>query len=242
MAMEARISELSKKVHTPVRIIRSLEELNEITSHRKRNAKGWWSAKDNEVVIVLPNNVNVADVDNTFVHEVAGHKGLRAFIGEERFNEFLGEVYNHASNPIRKVIDKKTDDMVNAEADRLRVRKAQARERAGEDVNSSYYADMAEARVEAEAKREEFRKEATEEYMSELGGRIGSEGFEKMSRDELTLWGKIKAKVQSFLDKFLRGLKIAKSIRHVLCEYLCLPVPEHLFLRYDHIPSGTAWT
>lgn len=213
MAMEARISELSKKVHTPVRIIRSLEELNEITSHRKRNAKGWWSAKDNEVVIVLPNNVNVADVDNTFVHEVAGHKGLRAFIGEERFNEFLGEVYNHASNPIRKVIDKKTDDMVNAEADRLRVRKAQARERAGEDVNSSYYADMAEARVEAEAKREEFRKEATEEYMSDLGGRIGSEGFEKMSRDELTLWGKIKAKVQSFLDKFLRGLKIAKSIR-----------------------------
>ncbi len=213
MAMEARISELSKKVHTPVRIIRSLEELNEITSHRKRNAKGWWSAKDNEVVIVLPNNVNVADVDNTFVHEVAGHKGLRAFIGEERFDEFLGEVYNHASNPIRKVIDKKTDDMVNAEADRLRVRKAQARERAGEDVNSSYYADMAEARVEAEAKREEFRKEATEEYMSDLGGRIGSEGFEKMSRDELTLWGKIKAKVQSFLDKFLRGLKIAKSIR-----------------------------
>lgn len=213
MAMEARISELSKKVHTPVRIIRSLEELNEITSHRKRNAKGWWSAKDNEIVIVLPNNLNVADVDNTFVHEVAGHKGLRAFIGEERFDEFLGEVYNHASNPIRKVIDKKTDDMVNAEADRLRVRKAQARERAGEDVNSSYYADMAEARVEAEAKREEFRKEATEEYMSDLGGRIGSEGFEKMSRDELTLWGKIKAKVQSFLDKFLRGLKIAKSIR-----------------------------
>lgn len=213
MAMEARISELSKKVHTPVRIIRSLEELNEITSHRKRNAKGWWSAKDNEIVIVLPNNINVADVDNTFVHEVAGHKGLRAFIGEERFDEFLGEVYNHASNPIRKVIDKKTDDMVNAEADRRRVRKAQARERAGEDVNSSYYADMAEARVEAEAKREEFRKEATEEYMSDLGGRIGSEGFEKMSRDELTLWGKIKAKVQSFLDKFLRGLKIAKSIR-----------------------------
>lgn len=213
MAMEARISELSKKVHTPVRIIRSLEELNEITSHRKRNAKGWWSAKDNEVVIVLPNNVNVADVDNTFVHEVAGHKGLRAFIGEERFDEFLGEVYNHASNPIRKVIDKKTDDMVNAEADRLRVRKAQARERAGEDVNSSYYADMAEVRVEAEKKREDFRKEATEEYMSDLGGRIGSEGFEKISRDELTLWGKIKAKVQSFLDKFLRGLKIAKSIR-----------------------------
>ncbi len=212
-AKEARVADLSEKAHTPVRVIRTQEEVDALPTRRERRAKGWWSAKDNEVVIVLPNNVNVADVDNTFVHEVAGHKGLRAFIGEERFDEFLGEVYDHASNPIRKVIDKKTDDMVNAEADRLRTRKAQIRERAGEDVNSNYYADMAEARVEAEAKREDFRKEAIEEYMSDLGGRIGSEGFEKMSRDELTLWGKIKAKVQSFLDKFLRGLKIAKSIR-----------------------------
>ena len=103
--------------------------------------------------------------------------------------------------------------MVSEEADRLRTRKAQAHERAGKDVNANYYTDMAEARVEAEAKRKDFRKEATEEYMADLAGRIGSEGFEKMSRDELTLWGKIKAKVQSFLDKFLSGLKIAKSIR-----------------------------
>lgn len=152
-------------------------------------------------------------MDNTFVHEVAGHKGLRALVGEERFDEFLGEIYDHASNPIRKVIDKMTDRMVSEEADRLRTRKAQSHERAGEDVNANYYTDMAEARVEAEKKREDFRKEATEEYMSDLGGRIGSEGFEKMSRDELTLWGKIKAKVQAFLDKFLQGLKIAKSIR-----------------------------
>lgn len=212
-AKEARVADLSEKAHTPVRVIRTQEEVDALPTRRERRAKGWWSAKDNEVVIVLPNNVNVADVDNTFVHEVVGHKGLRALVGEERFDEFLGEVYDHASNPIRKVIDKKTDDMVNAEADRLRTRKAQARERAGEDVNSNYYADMAEARVEAEAKREDFRKEATEEYMSDLGGRIGSEGFEKMSRDELTLWGKIKAKVQALLDKFLQGLKIAKSIR-----------------------------
>lgn len=212
-AKEARVADLSARANTPVRIVRTQEEADALPTRRERRAKGWWSAKDDEVVIVLPNNVNVADVDNTFVHEVAGHKGLRALIGEERFDEFLGEIYDHASNPIRKVIDKMTDRMVSDEADRLRVRKAQAHERAGEDVNANYYTDMAEARVETEKKREEFRKEATEEYMSDLGGRIGSEGFEKMSRDELTLWGKIKAKVQSFLDKFLQGLKIAKSIR-----------------------------
>ena len=208
-----RVRELSEKLNTPIRVVSDAEEIRNLPMLRQRRSKGWWSAKDDEVVIVLPNNVNVADVDNTFVHEVVGHKGLRALIGEERFDEFLGEIYDHASNPIRKVIDKITDKMVNEEADRLRVRKAQAHERAGEDVNANYYTDMAEARVEAEKKREEFRKEATEEYMSDLGGRIGSEGFEKMSRDELTLWGKIKAKVQAFLDKFLQGLKIAKSIR-----------------------------
>lgn len=212
-AKEARVADLSQRANTPVRIVRTQEEADALPTSRERRAKGWWSAKDDEVVIVLPNNVNVADVDNTFVHEVAGHKGLRALVDEERFDEFLGEIYDHASNPIRKVIDKMTDKMVSEEADRLRVRKAQAHERAGEDVNANYYTDMAEARVEAEKKREEFRKEATEEYMSDLGGRIGSEGFEKMSRDELTLWGKIKAKVQKFLDMFLRGLKIAKSIR-----------------------------
>lgn len=212
-AKEARVADLSARANTPVRIVRTQEEADALPTRRERRAKGWWSAKDDEVVIVLPNNVNVADVDNTFVHEVAGHKGLRALVGEERFDEFLGEIYDHASNPIRKVIDKMTDRMVSEEADRLRTRKAQAHERAGEDVNANYYTDMAEARVEAEKKREEFRKEATEEYMSDLGGRIGSEGFEKMSRDELTLWGKIKAKVQAFLDKFLQGLKIAKSIR-----------------------------
>lgn len=216
----ARVAELSERLHTPIRVISEPSELSEISedgkpryNDRERRAKGWWSARDNEIVVVLPNNVNVADVENTVVHEVVGHKGLRALIGEERFEEFLGEVYEHASNPIRKVIDGKTDEMVNAEAERLRLRKSQARKEAGEDPNSSHYADMAKARVEAEAKREAFRKEATEEYMSDLGGRIGNEGFEKMSREELTLWGKIKAKVQAFLDKFLSGLNIAKSIK-----------------------------
>ena len=211
-AKEARVGELSEKTHVRVRVIRTQAEIDALPTRRQRRAKGWFSERDNEIVIVLPNNVNVADVDNTFIHEVVGHRGLRALIGGERFDAFLDEVYGHASNPIRRTIDGKTDEMVNAEADRLRVRKAQAHERAGEDANAFYYTDMAEARVEAEARREEFRREATEEYMADLGGRIGSEGFEKMSRDELTLWGKIKAKVQAFLDKFLRGLNIPRSI------------------------------
>ena len=212
-AKESRVLDLSDKLNTPVKLISSQEEIDALPNRRQRRAKGWWSDKDNSIVIVVPNNVNVADIENTFVHEVVGHKGLRALIGADRFDEFLGEVYDHASEPIRKEIDKKTNAMVDAEADRLRVRKAQEHEQAGEDVNSHYYTDMAEARVEAEKKREQYRKEATEEYMADMAGKIGNEGFEKMDREEQTLWGKIKAKVQQFLDKFLQGLKIAKSIK-----------------------------
>ena len=209
----ARVRDLSEKLHTPIRIISEQSEIDALPLRRQREAKGWWNARDGEIVVVLPNHANVSDVENTVVHEVVGHEGLRALVGKERFDAFLGEVYGHASDAIREAVDRKTDEMVGAEADRLRVRMAQAHERAGEDANASYYADMAQARLDAEKKREAFRREATEEYMADMAGRIGDSGFEKMSRDELTLWGKIKAKVQSFLDKFMRGLGISRSIR-----------------------------
>ncbi|MBD5341549.1 MAG: hypothetical protein HDR94_08240, partial [Bacteroides sp.] len=200
-AKEKHVVQLGSKLNTPVRIIRSEEEVKALPARRDQRAKGWWDGRTGEVVVVLPNNADVADVKNTVVHEVVGHKGLRAFIGEERFDAFLREVYSHAEDSIRKRIDALTYRMVNAEAERLHEEKRKAHEEAGRDSNAPYIPDMAEARVEAERKREEFRKEATEEYMADLGGRIGDEGFEKMSREELTFWGTIKAKVQQFLDK-----------------------------------------
>ena len=78
-------------------------------SGRERRAKGWWSSRTGEVVVVLPNNADVADVENTLVHELIGHKGLRGLIGEGRFGEFLREMYDHATVSIRKKIDAITD-------------------------------------------------------------------------------------------------------------------------------------
>ncbi|MDE7394164.1 MAG: hypothetical protein K2M80_06795, partial [Muribaculaceae bacterium] len=73
--------------------------------------------------------------------------------------------------------------------------------------------DRAEARAEAYKRRGQFRDDAMEEYMSDLGGRIGDRGFEKMSRQELTLWGTIKVKVQQFLDAFLKKMNLSARIR-----------------------------
>ena len=67
---------------------------------------------------------------------------------------------------------------------------------------------MAAAHVEAGKKREQFKRDATEEYGADLAGRIGEKGFEKMSAEELTFWGKLKAMLQKALQKLLAGLKI----------------------------------
>ena len=207
-ALQAKM--LSEKLNTPIRVVSDPEEIAELPSRRQQRAKGWWSAKNDEVVILLPNNADVADVANTAVHEVVGHNGLRKLIGVERFEDFLGEVYEHASKPIRAAIDKAERKLFEAEVDKLTQQKNAEADRM--ESHKGVFS-RAEATVEANKKREQMRREATEEYMADMAGRIGYEGFEKMSAEELTFWGKVKAKVQQFLDKFLRGLKIAKSVR-----------------------------
>lgn len=207
-ALQAKV--LSEKLNTPIRVVSDPAEISELPSRRQQRAKGWWSAKNDEVVILLPNNADVADVANTAVHEVVGHKGLRKLIGEERFEEFLDEVYDHATNPIRTAIDEVEHKLFDTEIDRLTQQKNAETDR---PESRKGVFSRAEATVEANKKREQMRREATEEYMADMAGRIGDEGFEKMSAEELTFWGKIKAKVQKFLEKFLRGLKIAKSVK-----------------------------
>ena len=208
-AMEERVTELSERLHTPVRIIRTEEEVAALPSVRQRRMKGSFNPMTGEVTIVVPNNANMADIENTFVHEVVGHDGLRVLFPEEaKLNNALDELYRVSKDEIRGTIDRMAQKMYDAEVDRLHEKKRKEHEARGEDSNTSYYADMAEAHAEASKKREQFKRDATEEYGADLAGRIGEKGFEKMSAEELTFWGKLKAMLQKALQKLLDGLKI----------------------------------
>ena len=208
-AMAARVNELAERLHTPVRIIRTDEEVAALPSTRQRRMKGSFNPMTGEVTIVVPNNANMADVENTFIHEVVGHDGLRVlFPEEEKLNNALDELYRVSKDEIRNTIDRTAQKMYDAEVDRLREKKRKEHEAKGEDSNASYYADMAEAHAEASKKREQFKRDATEEYGADLAGRIGEKGFEKMSAEELTFWGKLKSMLQKALQKLLEGLKI----------------------------------
>lgn len=208
-AMAERVNELAERLHTPVRIIRTDEEVAALPSTRQRRMKGSFNPLTGEVTIVVPNNANMADVENTFIHEVVGHDGLRVlFPEEEKLNNALDELYNVSKDEIRNTIDRMAQKMYDAEVNRLREKKRKEHEAKGEDSNATYYADMAEAHAEASKKREQFKRDATEEYGADLAGRIGEKGFEKMSAEELTFWGKLKSMLQKALQKLLDGLKI----------------------------------
>jgi N12 class adenine-specific DNA methylase len=208
-AMAERVNELAERLHTPVRIICTDEEVAALPSARQRRMKGSFNPMTGEVTIVVPNNANMADVENTFIHEVVGHDGLRVlFPEEEKLNNALDELYRVSKDEIRNSIDRMAQKMYDAEVDRLREKKRKEHEANGEDSNASYYADMAEAHAEASKKREQFKRDATEEYGADLAGRIGEKGFEKMSAEELTFWGKLKYMLQKALQKLLDGLKI----------------------------------
>lgn len=208
-AMSERVTELSERLHTPVRIIRTEEEVAALPSVRQRRMKGSFNPMTGEVTIVVPNNANMADIENTFVHEVVGHDGLRVLFPEEqKLNNALDELYRVSKDEIRGSIDRMAQKMYDAEVDRIREKKRKEHVANGEDANASYYADMAAAHAEAGKKREQFKRDATEEYGADLAGRIGEKGFEKMSAEELTFWGKLKAMLQKALQKLLDGLKI----------------------------------
>lgn len=71
---------------------------------RKARAKGFFDKRTGKITVVIPNNVSVADVEQTLLHEAVAHYGLRQLLGEH-FDEFLDKVYEAAEHGIKEQID-----------------------------------------------------------------------------------------------------------------------------------------
>lgn len=102
--MEQAAISLGKSLGVSVHIITDTEELTSDDAKkqkRMRNSKGWLNTTSGEVVVVLPNNHSVADIEATILHEIVGHKGLRAVVGDQNFNGFLDKVFYNASKETR---------------------------------------------------------------------------------------------------------------------------------------------
>ena len=108
-AKRTEAERLAKKLNTPINIIddaSTIEHDNPTIQARRRKSKGWYDTATGNVNIVLSNNRNVEDVAATVLHETVGHKGLRELIGEDNYNDFLREVYEHCKVDVRRRIAK----------------------------------------------------------------------------------------------------------------------------------------
>lgn len=106
--MRRVVQQMGEKLHTDINII---EDVNEIThsnaavQERRRKSKGWYDTKTGQVNIVLANNRDVDDVKASVGHEVIAHKGLRELFGEENYDQFLDETYQHLRDDLKKGVD-----------------------------------------------------------------------------------------------------------------------------------------
>ena len=106
--MRNAVQQMGEKLHTDINII---EDVNEIThpnaavQERRRKSKGWYDTATGEVNIVLANNRDVEDATASVMHETVAHKGLRELIGEEHYDEFLDETYNHLRGDLKSAVD-----------------------------------------------------------------------------------------------------------------------------------------
>ena len=208
-SMVRRVKELAAKLGVKVRIVTSADELPKTRGSRQRRMKGMYDTRTGEVTIVIGNHENLADVENTVLHEVVGHRGFRIlFKTKEAFDHAMDELYRVSSEKIRKWIDDKARKLYDEEVDRIMARKKKERRARGEDPSEHHLEDMTAAAIEASRKKDQFRREATEEYGAHLAGRIGEKGFEKLSAEEQTYWGRLKSMLQKALQRLAEGLNI----------------------------------
>ena len=63
----------------------------------------FYNPRTGKITVVVPNNVNTFDVEQTLLHEAVAHYGLRQLFGEH-FDIFLDNVYNNADVEVRRKI------------------------------------------------------------------------------------------------------------------------------------------
>lgn len=98
--MVGHVSELAEKLNLDnVDVVTDASTL----SGDRRRAKGFFNKKTGKITIVIPNHMDMSDVEKTLLHEAVAHYGLRKLFGDN-FDNFLDNVYRNAEYDIRERI------------------------------------------------------------------------------------------------------------------------------------------
>lgn len=112
-SVESHIEKVAQKTGAKVNMVSSVDEITNKASkaavEEGRKITGWYDEKTGEVFLYMPNIHDRYTAEKTVWHEVVGHKGMRELFGEDRFNQFLRDVWYDLDKPenaeLKKLVD-----------------------------------------------------------------------------------------------------------------------------------------
>lgn len=112
-AVNNHIERIAQKTGAKVNMVSSVDEITNKAAkaaiEEGRKITGWYDEKTGEVHLYMPNIHDRYTAEKTIWHEVVGHKGMRELFGEDRFNQFLRDVWYDLDKPenaeLKKLVD-----------------------------------------------------------------------------------------------------------------------------------------
>lgn len=112
-AINNHIERIAHKTGATVNMVSSVDEITNKAAkaaiEEGRKITGWYDEKTGEVHLYMPNIHDRYTAEKTVWHEVVGHKGMRELFGEDRFNQFLRDVWYDLDKPenaeLKKLVD-----------------------------------------------------------------------------------------------------------------------------------------
>ena len=112
-SVENHVEKVAQKTGANVNMVSSVDEITNKAAkaavEEGRKITGWYDEKTGEVHLYMPNIHDRYTAEKTIWHEVVGHKGMRELFGEDRFNQFLRDVWYDLDKPenaeLKKLVD-----------------------------------------------------------------------------------------------------------------------------------------
>lgn len=113
-SVESHVEKVAQKTGGKVKMVSSVDEITNKAAkadiEEGRKITGWYDEKTGEVHLYMPNIHDRYTAEKTIWHEVVGHKGMRELFGEERFENFLRDVWYDLDNPENAALKKLVDE------------------------------------------------------------------------------------------------------------------------------------
>ena len=113
-SVENHVENVAQKTGAKVNMVSSVDEITNKAAkaavEEGRKITGWYDEKTGEVHLYMPNIHDRYTAEKTIWHEVVGHKGMRELFGEDRFNQFLRDVWYDLDKPENAALKKLVDE------------------------------------------------------------------------------------------------------------------------------------